>query len=216
MRLQTSCPLHRMRQMRLDETIASHLDQSLRTRPLARRQNVLIVSRLSGFLMNIGGRSTSFAISDRSYARSRSAPSPIGSFRNKRKWYQHELQYHRREWVCRIPSCGVIFRHSQNFISHLKTDHSKVSDDLVLDQCERETTILEDQCPFCSVAIPMDRMRTHVGNHLIDCALSALPRAALDSDDPFLKVAQPSNTNDKGGSEDQDTFLRGLGLGSLQ
>jgi len=86
-------------------------------------------------------------------------------------------------------------------------------DDLVLDQCERETTILEDQCPFCAVAIPMDKMSTHVGNHLIDCALFALPRAAVDTeDDSSLQVAQPSNNSEMSCSEDQDTFSRWLGL----
>lgn len=136
---------------------------------------------------------------------------PDRLFRNEKEWYQHELQFHRREWVCRITACGIIFRDLHEFRLHLEADHSKVLDELVLDQCERETTLPADQCPFCAVTIPMDKMRTHMGNHLIDCALSALPRVPLETeDDSSLKMVQPFNSGEKFHTEDQDIHSKGL------
>ena len=103
-------------------------------------------------------------------------------FRSKAEWHQHELQYHAMQWICYVTSCGAIFANPQDLRSHLTKNHSQNPDELVVNQCERATTTLQDQCPFCPHLVSVHHPKNHVGHHLIGIALSTLPQVDLDTD----------------------------------
>ncbi|KAF8457349.1 hypothetical protein BDZ91DRAFT_507809 [Kalaharituber pfeilii] len=48
-------------------------------------------------------------------------------FTTTREWYMHELQYHRREWVCDVDPCEMVFTSAASFHTHLKDMHNAVT-----------------------------------------------------------------------------------------
>ncbi len=118
-------------------------------------------------------------------------------------WYNHELQMHRKEWCCNIgdhPPCS----NKEEFLRHMRTSHSdaylehQLPD--VLKMCERPTQQAHTICPLCTddheeyVAgelmvrrdqrlVSLAEMKRHLGHHLEQLALFAVPPALRASDE---------------------------------
>jgi len=123
------------------------------------------------------------------------------------EWYQHELQCHAKQWVCYVSSCGAISNSPQDLRSHFTKEHSQQPDELVINQCERATTSLRDQCPFCPLGsnpVPVDHLKDHVGHHLIDIALFTLPWVDLDTDDDSSKSGKAEQCGNSSRCEGQN------------
>jgi len=74
-------------------------------------------------------------------------------FRSRNEWFAHELQYHRREWVCQfcdhIPFMSVL-----EFSKHIKASHTTVLatsplQALILQSEEQVDKIASDACLLC-------------------------------------------------------------------
>jgi len=74
-------------------------------------------------------------------------------FRSRNEWFAHELQYHRREWVCQF--CDHIpFMSVPEFAKHIKSAHTTVLASsplqaLILQGEEQVDKIASNACPLC-------------------------------------------------------------------
>ena len=125
-------------------------------------------------------------------------------FSDQRSWFSHELQAHRKEWHC--DSCNKPpFPTKGSFERHMRVSHSLSFSEnqlpALIEQCERPLGgILASACPFCdewdstlranmadpsvptdNLVVTPDQFRHHVGHHMEQLALFALPRKVEDS-----------------------------------
>ena len=128
---------------------------------------------------------------------------PLASqlFTKRSEWYKHELQFHRREWLCCKESCSQTFTSPGPLVQHLRTHPEHMYQEeapkdigcepsqLLLLQCERESTA-EQACPFCSVTLTLNLLKSHLSRHLIDFALFSLPQ----QHDEDTEVQPPSDS----------------------
>jgi hypothetical protein len=131
-------------------------------------------------------------------------------FRSRNEWFVHELQNHRRHWICVL--CATYFNNRTLFSNHLEIKHQVSTSDpqfgaLVLQSEEAVDTIPAHACPFCdeweeTLMDPkhdarraflndgqdvkpygtLKQFRRHLGRHMEQLALFALPMA--ENEDP--------------------------------
>ncbi|RFU31087.1 hypothetical protein B7463_g5231, partial [Scytalidium lignicola] len=127
-------------------------------------------------------------------------------FRSRNEWFTHELQNHRRQWLCVL--CATPFASKTPFLIHLASDHHVSESDpqlraLVLQSEESVDSI--SACPLCdeweeNILDPkrdfkrvflnegqnvkpygtLKQFRRHLGRHMEQLALFALPTAESD------------------------------------
>ena len=150
-------------------------------------------------------------------------------FASRHEWFDHELFMHRQRRTCCF--CGIDFRQEDMLLAHLKTLHhdsfTETQLPAVVSSCGR--TIPEfsaEQCPLCdewasrlqSVAVGLSDMgtdkliavshkvfRSHVGRHLEQLALFAVPRSQGDD-----------GTDDQNSDGTVDSVRYPLGNGSSE
>lgn len=130
-------------------------------------------------------------------------------FGDNRTWFDHELQNHRKQWVCVVCSKGP-FRTPADFKSHMKNMHP----DVLVDHRQLEVfmvagqravdAIAADECPFCDewgetlknntpvpestgspevvITVELAQFRRHVASHMEQLALFAIPRSMGDNE----------------------------------
>lgn len=125
-------------------------------------------------------------------------------FRSRNEWFAHELQVHRREWIC-LQCQHQPFTSSDKFKQHLELTHQMTLDseiDAIVRQSEEPVDKMSAAaCPFCDeweadltsskhdttraflndgkVVQPygtIGKFRRHLGRHMEQLALFALPR----------------------------------------
>ncbi|OQO14048.1 hypothetical protein B0A48_00924 [Cryoendolithus antarcticus] len=125
-----------------------------------------------------------------------------GLFEDRDAWWQHEMNAHRRQWSCQ--SCqGKIFGTAAGLQNHLRVAHDAAAlpDDLLAQIAAASSTpVLEvaaSNCPLCDefdsiirqeaatmqvsipdhhqVMVPLKRFQQHLGYHLEQLALFAVP-----------------------------------------
>jgi tetratricopeptide (TPR) repeat protein len=128
----------------------------------------------------------------------------IKLFSDRREWFEHELSYHRAQWCCDF--CGKDdIRSLKVFKDHIRSRHMQglKNDQLdALSEASRRSIdrIPASDCPFCqeweaklrlaNPNIPADEIvvvtpiqfRQHVGAHMQQLALFAIPRGFLEDD----------------------------------
>ena len=99
-------------------------------------------------------------------------------FECRNDWYDHEVQFHRREWYC--DDCKESFRTKGDSKDHLKTDHENLLSESELtaatNRCEKAS--FDDQpCPICqgTQKYSHTRLRSHLARHMQQLALFTLP-----------------------------------------
>ena len=110
------------------------------------------------------------------------------------------MQLHRREWYCDI--CSKPFPQKTLFQEHIKAKHSELvtkgysEEDIeaVTNRCERAivTNII---CPLCGIDLTFQTLENHLGLHLQEVALFALPRPVPDegnNDSKAMNLGHPS------------------------
>ncbi|OCL11416.1 hypothetical protein AOQ84DRAFT_423590, partial [Glonium stellatum] len=125
-------------------------------------------------------------------------------FGDRNSWFDHELQNHRHQWVCLL--CGVDpFRSYDKFSSHIHAAHPEMWDHLkdVTQASQQPLQLIPAiECPFCSdwelklredqmrrleasgaslnttdiILVNAQNFRRHVGLHMEQLALFAIPR----------------------------------------
>lgn len=126
-------------------------------------------------------------------------------FADRRDWFEHELKCHRQRWPCQF-ACQTEFKTVLMYQTHLKQTHLfGISDDqlAVIAQASARSVnaILAADCPFCDewhaslqtanptldsgpISVTPLQFRHHVGHHMQDLALFAIPRGYLEAREP--------------------------------
>lgn len=125
-------------------------------------------------------------------------------FENREAWQAHELEQHRRLWTCQI--CGFQTTEGERHLSsHLNNTHDLAINTgqfrLLLSISSQPLREIDaTSCPLCDwdaslraanpdftrdspITIPVDRFFRHVGQHLEQLALFAVPRPLPKSND---------------------------------
>ncbi|KAF2800852.1 hypothetical protein K505DRAFT_227691, partial [Melanomma pulvis-pyrius CBS 109.77] len=107
-------------------------------------------------------------------------------FTSRHEWFDHEMRTHRQEWLCR--ECkGKVFTTNAALITHLAdAHHIQNASQLpyITTGCRRPIeNFVQGSCPLCDNWTPpahvgenTNDFRRHLGNHLQQLALSALPQ----------------------------------------
>jgi len=102
-------------------------------------------------------------------------------FGNRKDWFNHELSFHRREWLC-LGDCLEKFDSQAQFRRHLQVSHGFNARDIQVDHlvqaCQQRMGVdSASTCSFCQERIPGRRaIEHHMARHLKDLALWPLPR----------------------------------------
>lgn len=120
-------------------------------------------------------------------------------FPDRNSWFDHELQYHRHEWICLMCQSDP-FRSLEEFRSHIKIKHNEVPVDQISDiiqiSQQQLNRIPATDCPFCdefsqklrsrktkitagvldpdSDLVDARQFRNHVASHMDQLALFAI------------------------------------------
>ncbi|KAH8424891.1 uncharacterized protein LDX57_002636 [Aspergillus melleus] len=162
-------------------------------------------------------------------------------FTKRHEWFDHELNQHRKRWHCII--CSEFTYTSRNELTtHIQRQHgvvvTAVQIPLIADAGGRTQTYFgEGQCPLCNDWKPIlsrhnnnaPAFRRHLGKHLEQLALFALPRLAQDEstegddsseseiirastdslESPVLNVYGSESTSEKGKQLSNEGLVRG-------
>ncbi|KAI5777396.1 ankyrin repeat-containing domain protein [Geopyxis carbonaria] len=119
-------------------------------------------------------------------------------FETRHQWFNHELDEHRREWFCNSGICKKTFKQHKDLEDHLRRRHDAVGNvDIIIDRCER-TAISLQKCPLCPLRMSVARIQGHLGRHLQQIALFALPGAEEDSDSGEENDTDPEDQEAEG------------------
>lgn len=109
-------------------------------------------------------------------------------YESRRKWYGHELQHHRRWFSCN-GHCERVFPSADLLVAHMKDTSSGKIVDTQVPMLIRMSTVpidrsAESSCPLClSVIAGSNQFRKHLGRHMEEIALFALPKSYAGSED---------------------------------
>ncbi|PIA93693.1 hypothetical protein CB0940_05156 [Cercospora beticola] len=120
-----------------------------------------------------------------------------GLFEDRDSWFQHELEQHRRQWICH--ECpNTVFTSGQAIEAHVQAVHPTLPAEVIptiIDSSSRPATEVEaSACPLCDewqegliakatelalstthVVVSLHDFRRHLGHHLEQLALFAIP-----------------------------------------
>ena len=102
---------------------------------------------------------------------------------SQREWFDHEVQFHRREWYYDV--CSESFLQKTSFEDHIRAKHPKLVTEgdfgfgAVISRCER-AMVNGIVCPLCGIELTFQALEKHLGLHLQEIALFALPRPVPD------------------------------------
>lgn len=126
-------------------------------------------------------------------------------FNTRHDWYDHEVEFHRREWFC--SSCIEAFPTKARLREHLRHSHSDIftetqptAIDRVVDRCERAIDSVQP-CPLCVGKYTPQKLQSHLARHMQQLALFALPRTA-GFDEEGESVGAQASIPDEDGSEE--------------
>lgn len=106
-------------------------------------------------------------------------PIPERLFESKDDWYNHETQFHRKEWYC--CTCAEVHTSEQSFSLHFEENHylptisqwSNYKSAKIL-QSERPLSVTAQKCVLCLHQIPSLELKQHLSQHLEEVALLSL------------------------------------------
>ncbi|KAL4890565.1 hypothetical protein BDV59DRAFT_184198 [Aspergillus ambiguus] len=115
-------------------------------------------------------------------------------YATRHEWIYHEMQVHRRKWVCEAP-CGLEFRSRSAMAKHIPHCHQGSLTDtqlrIMLDMSERPVDDLVPACcPLCP-AEPMSlrQLHAHTSQHLEELSLFVIHNAQQNSDEDDVSLA---------------------------
>lgn len=119
---------------------------------------------------------------------SENCATPHEMYEGRRQWFNHELQKHRRSWRCH-GHCNQLFTSedalAKHVRKHLSGQYSDAQIPVLVAMWAGQTDMhAESPCPLCCerVAGTM-QLQKHLGRHLEEIALFALPSEETESDE---------------------------------
>jgi hypothetical protein len=139
-------------------------------------------------------------------------------FPGRHVWFTHELQSHWVEWHCCFCS-GTPYPTREKFDKHLRKNHADtfIEDQLsdLIKVCQKPVDkLLPSACPFCdewedrlreinkhmspdeTLVVTPQQFRHHVGSHMEQLALFAIPRGYKEDGDAGSSRAAPGHGSD--------------------
>ena len=110
---------------------------------------------------------------------------PDRLFTTRRDWIYHEMQLHRRQWICQQCSCHYISK--SRIAEHIRRNHQANITDrelaVLLDISERPSDEASyDRCPFCHGTMSIMKLLDHMARHMEELALFSLPGNIVEED----------------------------------
>jgi hypothetical protein len=154
-------------------------------------------------------------------------------FSNRHTWFDHELKVHRKQWNC-ISCQHSPFDSADKFEKHLSRRHANVltKDQIpfIINACETPLDRFRaSSCPLCSdwklffstpghspsdLFATVEQFRKHLGRHLEQLALFALPIAVggdqndeLGSNDVIVEHSDVSSSSDSDNTFHEETVV---------
>jgi hypothetical protein len=148
----------------------------------------------------------------------------LQTFRSRREWIDHEFQVHRvnQQWCCNL--CKEVLGTQEVFRAHIENIHqstffsSQIEEFISASKRFVSRNGSDEKCPFCLTA-PSQTQRSfasHVGRHLQEISLAALPLLDASSDDEDGSDSSGDNNDDDGnGSGDEGSGDREKRISAL-
>lgn len=101
-------------------------------------------------------------------------------------WIYHELQMHRRQFVCR--DCDERFTNSRAMSEHLATAHgdafTTTQIPIATSLCDRpEEEMSQQKCVLCSEEMSLVALQAHLATHMEDLSLFVLPLKVVEEEE---------------------------------
>ncbi|KAI1743712.1 hypothetical protein F4680DRAFT_409163 [Xylaria scruposa] len=120
-------------------------------------------------------------------------------FLTRHDWIYHEMQLHRRQWICQ--SCSRQYISKLEMTEHLRRVHNPSIRDReltsLLEMSERPIDEAHvDNCPFCYGFMSTKKLLKHIAGHMEELALFSLPQSYEDTgetEDPAQSEGLPSS-----------------------
>lgn len=131
---------------------------------------------------------------------------PHQQFQRRSHWLNHILQYHWRSWYCSL-GCSHEFLEREGIRSHILDAHSEAALSTSLETLsslgEKPRPLNQEvMCPLCHVELrSITEYAKHVGKHLVDIALFALPSGKVDDEEKNDEEMPESNSNSDSDSD---------------
>ncbi|KAI0517483.1 hypothetical protein F5B22DRAFT_106665 [Xylaria bambusicola] len=108
---------------------------------------------------------------------------PERLFTTRRDWKYHEMQLHRRGWICRQCSCHYELK--SEMVHRIRHIHNPNIENHVLatllDVSERPSDeSSQGRCPFCYVTKSTKSLLDHMAEHMEELALFSLPQSMVE------------------------------------
>lgn len=127
----------------------------------------------------------------------------LAQFPDRAAWAEHEFSQHRitRSWSC--PECPQAFNNGPRWQNHIQERHRLFFSDRNLNIAKdmayktEAARIEDDECPLCRIVLgkPRRAFVKHVGRHMEEIALMALPRNVEDdSEEGSVSTDRTDNT----------------------
>lgn len=113
---------------------------------------------------------------------------PYQQFQRRSDWLNHILQHHWRSWYCSL-GCRHEFPNRESIKSHILDAHSDAVSSTSLDALsslgEKPRPLNQEvTCPLCHMELhSITEYAKHVGKHLVDIAVFALPSREVDDEE---------------------------------
>ncbi|KAJ5598652.1 hypothetical protein N7537_008736 [Penicillium hordei] len=106
---------------------------------------------------------------------------------SRHDWIYHELQIHRRNYVCKV--CQKMCSNRKEMSAHLREHYDEsISPSqlgVILDLCNRQVDVLgeeKDSCLVCGEELSLSALQGHLAAHMEDIALFVLPNTNEEED----------------------------------
>ena len=107
------------------------------------------------------------------------------TFESRHRWFAHELRFHRRVWMCH-GHCDRKYPSQTSFLEHVRESGHIAANQLsaLAEMCEGPTdTASRTTCLLCCEEITgTKKLEKHLGRHMEEVALFALPTSSFDSE----------------------------------
>ena len=151
---------------------------------------------------------------------------PNETYGSRRDWFMHEISDHRRVWTCG-GHCNREFRSGKELINHMKLIGSiDIADKQISALLEMRSSPIsktaEFCCPLCQAKpVGTSSLRRHLGRHLQDISLFALPMLDNEDDEsstgsdptePDLKARDLDEAREESSLKNRDSGLGDNGV----
>lgn len=134
---------------------------------------------------------------------------PDDTYESRHRWFSHELQKHRRIWTCGS-HCSLAFPSANRLVEHINSISSiPIKNEQIPILIEMRATSFDQakssMCLLCkSLVSGSTQLMKHIGHHLEELSLFALPISDKNSDDlDNLQPISSASLNSAEGSEQE-------------